>query len=158
MEFIPNDEVFLSISRSLRASAVNLINDTCDPFSSCNSCVDQDGCNWCPAMGQCMQQGDMSCSDDVTTTCSSPEYIVIIFIVILVVLVCLCFGTCYWRKFRGFEEDMLAPLLPQQARNFLWRNSLQDQGAPNYSSQLMIIEILLVLCRRGGVDVRYMWV
>jgi hypothetical protein len=92
-------------------------NATCGAYHSCGSCVDHAGCYWCSTGGDCFDaQDDDSCPDGKSDSCSSPEYIVIIFIVILVVLVCLCFGTCYWRKFRGFDEDMLAPLLPQQAR------------------------------------------
>lgn len=101
--------------------------NNCSRFHSCSSCVDASGCSWCGGTSTCLSSSDSSC-DDASNSCSSPEYIVIIFVVILVVLVCLCFGTCYWRKFRNFEEDIIAPLLPQQARNFLWRNSLQDQG------------------------------
>ena len=41
------------------------------------------------------------------------------------------FGTCYFKRVRrndGTPDGLLAPLLPEVARNFLWRNSLVTDG------------------------------
>ncbi len=102
---------------------------SCAALSSCTPCVDAVGCNWCNSNSECTVENDVNCEGFEAGDCSNGlDYIVIVFIVILAVLICLCFGTCYWRKYQSGSHGMSTPLLPQQTRNFLWRNSLQEQG------------------------------
>ena len=99
--------------------------------TSCDSCVESSGCNWCAISSSCVASDSHDCQNYTQGSCDSPDYAVIVFVVILATLVCLCFSTCYWRKFRQNPNDgIMAPLLnlPSSTRNYLFRNSLLDMG------------------------------
>lgn len=63
-------------------------------------------------------------------TCSEAYY-TIIFLVILTAMLCICCGTCYLRRARNADDHLMglfAPLLPHRAREYVFRNSLREDG------------------------------
>lgn len=123
------------------AGAQNSPNSTsaCQENSGyCDKCVDylsNDGvtCIYCSTSGLCVPStnADDYCSPSEQSHTCQTDYYTIIFVVVLCSLFCLCFGTCYWKRLRrgdSSSDGLLAPLLPEVARNFLWRNSLLTDG------------------------------
>lgn len=113
----------------------------CQQYSgSCSRCISYssiDGtdatCIYCSTSSICAPSTSASsyCEPSDQSHSCETNYYTIIFVVVLCSLFCLCFGTCYFKRVRrndGGQDGLLAPLLPEMARNFLWRNSLVTEG------------------------------
>lgn len=111
------------------ASAGNV---TCSQFNSCSECISSDivSCDWCSSDSKCISPSHSgSCPTEIVGTCSEAYY-TIIFLVIMTVMLCMCCGLCYLRRTRqddGFLR-FFSPMLPQRARDYIFRNSLKDEG------------------------------
>ena len=108
----------------------------CSQKTDCTSCTgifaQSAGCYWCPGTGSCVSSSlNDACGVGATsdTSCTSSLY-TIIFIVVVVFLGLMCCGSCLIGRYRRRENSSIlnAPLLPEQVRNILFRNSLADEG------------------------------
>eukprot|EP01031_Cornospumella_fuschlensis_P030766 gene30766-37172_t len=107
-------------------------NVTCSDYSSCSECVSSNvlSCDWCSSDSKCISPSHSgSCPTEIVGTCSEAYY-TIIFLVIVSVMLCMCCGLCYLRRTRQDEGFMrfFSPMLPQSARDYIFRNSLRDEG------------------------------
>ncbi|RYG68405.1 hypothetical protein EON64_05245 [archaeon] len=107
-------------------------NVTCSQFNSCSECISSDvvSCDWCSSDSKCINPSHSgSCPTEIVGTCSEAYY-TIIFLVIMTVMLCMCCGLCYLRRTR--QDDGLlrffSPMLSQRARDYIFRNSLKDDG------------------------------
>lgn len=102
----------------------------CTTISSCNSCIDNNGCSWCSVEGICVPSS-ISCESEKSTSCiapSSENIFTIIFICVLSGLILVCCCACYYRKFYDADDGPRTPILPSIARGLIFRNSLQGDG------------------------------
>lgn len=103
--------------------------DVCSDHTSCYDCVGlfaEDGdCYWCPGAGVCesSQRTDNCNGGEHKTTCTDNTYTVI-FLSVFGILLLLCCTVCYC-KVKHRENDG-SPLLPEQIRGLIFRNSLAD--------------------------------
>lgn len=127
---------FLALFALALAAAQNATTQ-CQQFAgSCNGCVDyisEEGvtCVFCTSTSLCIPTTsiDEYCAPSDQSHSCSTSYYTIVFVIVICSLFCLCLGTCYLKRFRRAGDDgLLSPLLPEVARNFLWRNSLLAEG------------------------------
>lgn len=108
----------------------------CATFTSCSTCVHAagaDDCAWCATDSTCIDASSRSgsCDSELFGSCNQ-SYYTIIFVTVLAVMFCICCATCYLRRLHRLQEqqmlDLFSPLLPQRAREMLFRNSLLGEG------------------------------
>jgi hypothetical protein len=105
---------------------------SCSFYAGCKSCLADSACIWCTTDNKCIPTGSsQTCSSELMGSCDQ-SYFTIIFIIVLAATLCLCCTACYVRRYRRGDNHMLqhllSPLLPNRAREYLFRNSLDDVG------------------------------
>ena len=130
-----SDHTFLKLRR-LSKSGSDTKNETCESYKSCRDCVDDADeldldCYWCESDSSCSDKSG-SCSEDIFGECQESYYITV-FIIVSSILVCLCCAACYlrhWRSNRHHDRGLgrlVAPLVPNAARSYIFRNSFADE-------------------------------
>lgn len=104
----------------------------CSGHTDCTSCTgifaSSSDCSWCPQAGKCISQQEKCTQGDVDQSCTTSMY-TIIFIVVVIFLTFLCCGACFISRYkRRGQTNLNEPLLSDQVRNILFRNSLSEQG------------------------------
>lgn len=111
---------------------IDLQNTTCSDYSNCHDCSNSNiDCYWCTSESTCSTENGY-CSTELTQACDNSIYTIILIIVVLS-MVCICCSTCYLRRVYFVHNDhalqsFLARLLPEQARRYIFRNSLLGEG------------------------------
>jgi len=99
---------------------------SCSNSTSCAACIDA-GCYFCSGSSSCIVSTS-ECSTGASDTCNEIT-LTIVFAVILAFLLLICMITCYARRhYEGRARSLFSPLLSENARQFIWRNSLLEKG------------------------------
>jgi hypothetical protein len=108
----------------------------CGDYQSCSACTSSSefDCSWCATDSNCIDatSNSGSCASQLLGTCNQTYY-TIIFLIIIASLLCVCCAFCYFRRLQRLHHEetlqaMLSPLLPQRARELLFRNSKLEGG------------------------------
>ena len=111
---------------------LSAVNSSCYYERSCEDCVGttfspNSGCVWCGSDELC-QPDSLDCLDENSKNTCSNEYFVVIFVIVMSALLFLCCISCLLRKYNVREDGTLRMPLLGNDRNFLFRNSLFDNG------------------------------